>query len=324
MDNFLNKKEFTLKLNKLGSSKTPCLFFSNFEASKFFITTNLNHPDILYKFNSNKNYNNTKQTTLSIKQKDFIEYKTYLEQFSEVQNKIKEGNTYLLNLTSKTKINTPNSLQEIFYNTDAKFTFLYKDKFTFFSPERFIKIQNNKISTYPMKGTIDASTPNAKELLLSSPKELAEHTMIVDLLRNDLSKISNNVQVERFRYTEQIKTNNKNLITTSSKISSKLEQNWQKDLGSIISELLPAGSISGTPKRSTCNIIKNIEDYERDFFTGICAIFDGQNLDSAIMIRFIERKNNELYYKSGGGITIDSDIDSEYEEMCQKVYFPIG
>ena len=132
MANFIDLDTFILNLNKLGSSRTPCLFFSNFEASKFFITTDLNHPDILYKFNSNKNYTNTEQTTLSIKQKDFIKYNTYLEQFNKVQNQIKEGNTYLLNLTSKTKINTPNSLKEIFFNTDAKFKFLYKDEFTFF------------------------------------------------------------------------------------------------------------------------------------------------------------------------------------------------
>jgi len=113
-------------------------------------------------------------------------------------------------------------------------------------------------------------------------------------------------------------------LQVSSKISGKLEKNWQKNLGDIITKLLPAGSITGTPKKKTVQIIKETEGYNRGFFTGVFGVFDGENLDSAVMIRFVEKQKNQLYYKSGGGITIDSDVQAEYHEMMEKVYVPVG
>jgi len=70
------------------------------------------------------------------------------------------------------------------------------------------------------------------------------------------------------------------------------------------------------------NIIQNIENFERGFYTGVFGIFDGQSLRSAVMIRFIEKENDILFYKSGGGITIDSDAKSEYKELIDKIYLP--
>ena len=116
--------------------------------------------------------------------------------------------------------------------------------------------------------------------------------MIVDLLRNDLSIISSNVKVDKFRYCETIITKDKKLIQTSSKISGTLEKNWQNKIGDILISILPAGSITGTPKRKTIEILKDVENYDREFFTGIFGIFDGQNLDSAVMIRFIQKNKN--------------------------------
>ena len=87
-------------------------------------------------------------------------------------------------------------------------------------------------------------------------------------------------------------------------------------------ELLPAGSITGTPKKSTVDILKNVENYDRGFYTGIFGIFDGKSLQSFVLIRFIEKIEDELFYKSGGGITLDSDLKLEYEELINKVYLP--
>jgi para-aminobenzoate synthetase component 1 len=87
-------------------------------------------------------------------------------------------------------------------------------------------------------------------------------------------------------------------------------------------ELLPAGSISGAPKEKTVEIIKQTETYKRGYYTGICGIFDGQNLDSGVMIRFIEKQGSQYYFKSGGGITVNSIAEEEYHEMIQKVYLP--
>jgi para-aminobenzoate synthetase component 1 len=174
-----------------------------------------------------------------------------------------------------------------------------------------------------MKGTIDARILNAKEKILADKKEMAEHTMVVDLLRNDLGIIGSNVRVENFRYVETINAGDKKLLQVSSKISANLEDNWSNKIGDILSSILPAGSITGTPKKKTVEILRNIENYDREFYTGIFGVFDGKNLDSSVMIRFIQKElNDELYYKSGGGITCDSKAKLEYEELIDKIYLP--
>ncbi len=235
-----------------------------------------------------------------------------------------EGNTYLLNLTFPTEIELEEtSLLNLFLASQAQFKLYFKDQFITFSPERFIQIKNNRIKTYPMKGTIDALIPNAEEKILADEKEKAEHTMVVDLLRNDLSIVSKKVKVNQFRYLDKIKAGPKTLLQVSSEIEGVLENNWRDKIGDILLALLPAGSISGAPKRKTLEIINTVEGYKRGFFSGVFGYFDGNQLDSAVMIRFIEKKGNQLIYKSGGGITIDSHITSEYQEMLDKVYIPI-
>ena len=174
-----------------------------------------------------------------------------------------------------------------------------------------------------MKGTIDAGIQNAEAVLLNDSKELAEHNTIVDLIRNDLSMVSKNVRVEKFRYIDKIKTHEKELLQTSSKICGDLRPDWKEHIGDILIPMLPAGSICGAPKKKTVEIIKEVENYDRDYFTGVFGYYDGQKLESAVMIRFIEKMGDELYFKSGGGITSFSDCESEYREMVDKVYLPI-
>jgi para-aminobenzoate synthetase component 1 len=138
-----------------------------------------------------------------------------------------------------------------------------------------------------MKGTIDASVHNAREKILADKKEMAEHIMVVDLLRNDLSIVANDVEVEKFRYITEIPAGDKKLLHVSSHISGDIGEDWQSKIGTILKELLPAGSISGTPKKSTLEIIERIEAYERGYFSGVFGVFDGESLDSGVMIRFI-------------------------------------
>ena len=254
--------------------------------------------------------------------KELISFKAYKKKFDTIQEEIKSGNSYLLNLTRKTKINCDLSLVQIYDLAKSKFKIKYKNEFVCFSPERFIEIKKNKISTYPMKGTIDANLPNAKTRILGDLKEMAEHTMVVDLLRNDLSMVSSNVRVNTFRYIDKINAGNKELLQISSKISGNLESSWRNNIGDILDKLLPAGSITGCPKINTVKILKNVEAYERGYYTGICGVFDGENLDTFIMIRFIEKSKEDLFYKSGGGITCDSDVSSEYKELEDKIYIP--
>jgi para-aminobenzoate synthetase component 1 len=174
-----------------------------------------------------------------------------------------------------------------------------------------------------MKGTIDASLPNAEEAILNDEKEFAEHVTIVDLIRNDLSIISKNVRVEKFRYVEKIITNQKELLQVSSKIVGELEKDYNERIGDIIYAMLPAGSISGAPKKKTIEIIQRAEKGKRGFYTGVFGIFDGKNLDSAVMIRFIEKTKDKLFFRSGGGITFMSNLENEYQELIDKIYVPI-
>ena len=187
-----------------------------------------------------------------------------------------------------------------------------------------MRIHNGYIYAYPMKGTIDASLPDADKQLLIDPKETAEHATITDLIRNDLSRFSQEVTVTRFRYLDKLRTHRGALWQMSSEIRGRLPDNYRELLGTLLFGMLPAGSISGAPKKKTVEIIREAENYRRGFYTGVMGYFDGTNLDSAVMIRFIEQgTDGTLAFKSGGGITFQSDARSEYEEMKQKVYVPI-
>ncbi len=185
------------------------------------------------------------------------------------------------------------------------------------------QILEGRIASFPMKGTMDASIPNAEELIMSDSKELAEHSTIVDLIRNDLSMVADNVTVKKFRYLEKLKTDRRTLWQVSSEITGDLPSDYAENIGDIIFKMLPAGSICGAPKKKTVEIIKASEKYDRGYYTGIFGWFDGRNLDSCVLIRFIENQDGQLVYKSGGGITFMSDAKSEYEEMVKKVYIPI-
>jgi len=308
------------KLNSLGKAKKPFLFISDFEAKEIFVipTDELKDHDI--EFSINENYKHNKH--LHTLKKTPISYDLYKQKFDFVQEKIKSGDTYLLNLTSQTKIDTQLDLKEIFNISNAHYKLRYKDKFVCFSPEKFIQISNNTINTFPMKGTIDASIPNAKDIILANEKEMAEHIMVVDLLRNDLNIVAKNVKVKDFRYITKIDAGDKKLLQVSSHICGSLDENWHENIGNILKKILPAGSISGTPKISTLKIIKDIEGYERDFFSGVFGVYDGKSFDSCVMIRFIEKQNDGLVYKSGGGITLQSTPQDEYNEMLDKIYIP--
>jgi len=311
------------EINKLGQTKTPFLFILSYDKSKIFAKplSDLD-DDIYYKLEAWRNYPVQKREKEFTFLKAPVGFLAYKQAFEHILVEIRSGNTYLLNLTFKTPIETNLDLKEIFSYAKAKYKLYFKGEFICFSPEPFVEIQNDTIATYPMKGTIDADLPNAKETILNNEKEMAEHVMIVDLMRNDLGIVGKEVKVEHFRYVEKIKAGKKELLQVSSKISAALEVNWEKQIGTLLDKLTPAGSITGTPKKSTVEIIQRTENYDRGFYTGVFGVFDGTSLRSGVMIRFIEKEGDALLYKSGGGITIDSDAQSEYEELIDKIYLP--
>ena len=313
-------------MNELGSKKEAFLFILDFELKKPLIFTLDKLPtNIYYKLNNITNHqkSNTfyKPLTFEITPQNI---EVFTRAFDNVQREINHGNSFLLNLTFSSAITTNYTLKDIFQVSNAKYKLYYDDQFVVASPETFVRINNNKIFTFPMKGTIDASIPDAKNIILHDMKEVCEHNTIVDLLRNDLSQVGHKVKVNKFRYIDTITTNNKNLLQVSSEIEATLPTGYASQLGTIFSKLLPAGSISGAPKKKTLEIIKTNELDNRGYYTGIFGIFDGENVDSGVMIRYFEQNDNQLLYRSGCGITHMSEVNAEYKEMIDKIYVPFN
>lgn len=319
--------EFESKLNHWGQTQTPFLFLIDYEMERPCAWTIHEIPDsILVSINdfSNTHLNENKifSDTINLSPQA-ISYDAYTRKFDYINKRILHGDSYLVNLTIKTPVELNCSLEEIFYRVKAKHKLFWKDQFLVFSPETFVQIKEGKIFTFPMKGTTDAAQPDAEKMLLNDGKEFSEHVTIVDLLRNDLSLVSSHVEVKRFRYVEKIITNHNSLLQVSSEIVGTLPDNYLSRLGSILISLLPAGSISGAPKKETIEIIKETEQEKQGYYTGVFGYFDGATLDSAVMIRFIEQQGNRYYYRSGGGITAQSDIAKEYQEVQEKIYVPV-
>lgn len=308
------------RFSELVSSGVPSLFYTDFTGKAFHCYTLEELPsyDIEFSFNCPPDSKNDPHKPIFSP----IAIEEYRQKFEAVQEHIRSGHTYLLNLTQPTPIESDYSLNDIYTMAHAPYKLRVKDQFVCFSPEPFITIEKSTIHAYPMKGTIDASIPNAIDAILNDPKELAEHTMIVDLLRNDLGIVAKDIRVEKFRYITTIDTGKKKLHQVSSHILGKLNENWRENAGELVQKLLPAGSISGTPKRRTIEIIEAVEGYKRGYFTGVFGHFDGKNLYSAVSIRFVENNEGNLLYKSGGGITADSNLESEYQELIDKIYIP--
>lgn len=251
-------------------------------------------------------------------------FDNYLTSFNIVKNNILKGNSFLTNLTCITPIMTNLSLKDIYIISKAKYKLYVKGTFVVFSPETFVRIDGNIITAYPMKGTIDAMLPDAEQKLMNNEKEAAEHATITDLIRNDLSMVAKHVEVTRFRYIDRLETSHGPILQTSTEIKGVLPTDFHTRLGELFFQLLPAGSITGAPKVKTMQIIDSAENYDRGFYTGVMGYYDGRKLDSAVMIRFVEQQpDGKICYKSGGGITFQSDARSEYEEMKQKIYVPI-
>lgn len=316
------------KMNRLGRERIPFLFVLDFELKNPLIIplSEVDPNEIMYDM---EGLSNSSIVSGEISGKEWYWQKypvseaRYYEAFQFVVEQELKGNSFLVNLTFPTRVETDLTLQEMFFQADAKFKLWLKDQLVVFSPESFVTIRNNQISSFPMKGTIKADLPNAGEVILNDRKEMAEHVTIVDLIRNDLSRVADQVGVSRFRYLDRINSRPSPLLQVSSEVTGNLRPDWRENMGALFEKLLPAGSISGAPKPKTIEIIKEAENYDRGYFTGVFGLFDGENLSSAVMIRYMEQIHDQKFFKSGGGITIYSEAASEYQELIDKVYVPI-
>ena len=306
------------KLNELGAKHTPCFFTINYQGTHGHVFPLTDLPESVRFSFSEKTAPTEAPITI---EKHPVPYEVFEKSFQKVHTHLEKGDTELINLTLATEI-SPVSLEEVYQKAKAKYKILYKDEWVCFSPEIFVKIEDNHIKTYPMKGTISATLPDAEALLLNNPKEIDEHKKVVALLSKDLAQVALDIDVSRFRYVDVIEKSTGDLLQTSSEIIGTLPNNWQAQLGTLLSKLLPAGSICGAPRESTMKIIAEAETYDRGFYTGIAGVFDGKTLDTCVLIRFIEHIGEKFYYKSGAGITVQSKPESEYKEILEKIYIP--
>ena len=190
------------------------------------------------------------------------------------------------------------------------------------SPERFIKITDGVIETRPIKGTMPRSTDPVidqqnKEILINSKKDQSELLMIVDLERNDLSKIAETGTVE---VTELFKLESyatvHHLVAT---VVAKVDE--QYSVTDCLKATFPGGSITGAPKIRAMEIIDELEPTARGLYTGSIGYIDlNGNLDLNIVIRTYICKNNKAYFQAGGGIVWDSDPELEYQESLDKAF----
>lgn len=312
------------RMNQSGRRREPFLFGVDFELTKgFFVPSPLQQQDIFFEVGGVTNVSRMEDTPRG---KVFVPHpvsgEEYGKKFDTVRRGLLRGDSFLLNLTVATALETDWTLEGIFHRARSPYRLLVPGEFVCFSPEIFVRIGEGMISSFPMKGTIDASIEDAERVILEDYKEHAEHNTIVDLIRNDLNRVAEGVRVPRFRYIDRLRTSNGEILQVSSEVAGDLAGDYFSRLGDIVFELLPAGSISGAPKSSTLDIISRAEGEPRGYYTGVFGYFDGEKLDSAVMIRFIEQRDGRFYFRSGGGITINSDCRAEYEEVLAKVYLP--
>jgi para-aminobenzoate synthetase component I len=320
LDNIRNE------MNTWARAGIPFLYVIDFEQNKplLFRLDEIDPHRLLYAVNRATNCASGPDNLQPVRLTSHPEpYEEYLRKFDRVTDEILSGNSYLLNLTCSTPIELNLSLKDVFLRSTAPYRLWLDGQFVCFSPECFVTIGDGTIRSFPMKGTIDASVPDAAAVIMNDPKETAEHYTIVDLLRNDLNMVSKRVRVERFRFIDTIVTHTGRLLQVSSEICGELEEGYRSRIGDIICTMLPAGSVSGAPKRKTVEIIAAAEARTRGYYTGVFGVFDGHVLDSGVMIRFIEEGPEGYIYRSGGGITSFSNPQAEYHEMTGKIYVPV-
>lgn len=325
--------DYKNQLEKLSSGnpslvKVPDLTFFEAELIITFsseqIQSNLPLPEHLWSGTSRS------QTETKVNLQALTTKKKYLETFHRIQDQIVQGNTYEMNYC----IAMAGEIQQLqpiaaFFNlmnlSPMPFSALFKanDKYLISaSPERFLKKTGSQLIAQPIKGTARRSANTEqdeanKKNLLASEKERAENLMITDLMRNDLSKVSKTGSVEvpeLFGLYSFPKVHQ--MIST---VQSQLQDNIS--LRDIIQASFPMGSMTGAPKIKTMELIDQLENFQRGWFSGSLMLIDETgDFDSSVIIRsiIVDQSQNKLYFGVGSAVTIDADAEAEYEECLLK------
>jgi len=259
--------------------------------------------------------------------------KEFKEAVKNIHYYISEGETYQVNYTIKGRFDFEGSLTALFkrliFNQSAKYSAFINPGDSFIlslSPELFFSVENRFLKTRPMKGTQQrgfnkADDKLAEYSLKNSEKNRAENLMIVDLLRNDMGRISEfgSVRLRKLFQVEKYES----LLQMTSEIESELKENIS--FGDIIKNIFPCGSVTGAPKISTMKIINELEKDERGIYTGATGFIHNNKKIFNVAIRSIDVKIVNGKQKGevgiGSGIVWDSNADQEYEEVLLKSNF---
>ncbi len=253
--------------------------------------------------------------------------KAYMTMVEKAKKHIYEGDIFQVVLSNRLEANFAGSL----LNTYRKLRMTNPSPYMFYlssesneivgaSPETLVKLQDDTVYTFPLAGTRKRGK-NAKEdsaleaELLADTKEMAEHTMLVDLGRNDLGKICQfgTVKVKDFMQVHHYS----HVMHLGSTVHGTLHE--RHDAIDAIEAVLPAGTLSGAPKIKACEIIHTLEQNKRGLYGGAIGYIDFTgNMDTCIAIRLCFKKNNKIYIRSGAGIVADSVPEKEYEECVMK------
>lgn len=252
----------------------------------------------------------------------------YIEKFEKIQDFLLSGDCYQINLTQRfnahyvgDEFNAYLSLREHNNAPFSAFINLEELSVLSISPERFVQVKENKVQTKPIKGTRPRSKDQAidqanKTDLLNATKDKAENLMIVDLLRNDLSKAcrAGSVQVPKLFDIESFPAVHHLVSTVEGDLAA------DKSSVDLLRGAFPGGSITGAPKIRAMEIIEALEPHRRNIYCGSIGYISAcGNMDTSITIRTLTCYNNHIYCSAGGGIVADSKADDEYQETFDKV-----
>lgn len=251
----------------------------------------------------------------------------YARAFDRIQHYIREGDCYQVNLAQRFSVHVSGDpwlaylrLREFNPAPYAAFMRLPDGAVLSSSPERFLKLEDDRVETKPIKGTKARGVAGYEdlavaELLINSDKDRAENVMIVDLLRNDIGKncVTGSVSVPKLFALESFATVH-HLVST---VTGKLRPD--RHAMDLLRGCFPGGSITGAPKLRAMEIIEELEPHRRSVYCGAIGYvgFDG-NMDTNIAIRTLVHHDRRMHCWAGGGIVFDSTMESEYQESFDK------
>lgn len=253
--------------------------------------------------------------------------KQYCEMVEKAKEYIREGDIFQVVLSNPMRAEAEGSLFDTYRvlrtENPSPYMFYFSSddiELSGASPETLAKLENGKISTFPLAGTRprgkDDEEDKALEAeLLKDEKELAEHNMLVDLGRNDIGKVSEigSVKVEEYLSIERFS----HVMHIGSTVTGKIRAD--KDAVDAVDAILPAGTLSGAPKFRACQIIEELENDKRGVYGGAIGYLDFTgNMDTCIAIRLVYKKNGRICIRSGAGVVADSVPENEFRECINK------